>query len=115
MKDFIILCVIFIFLYFACSGPDSSSDTPRAPSNNKFTAYRYASDFVKQRLKSPSTAKFPGVIEKDSHIREAGTDLFYINSWVDSQNGFGAMLRSNFSCKITFSNGQVTCDDLLIY
>jgi len=114
MKDFIILCVIFIFLYFACSGPDSSSDTPRAPSNNKFTAYRYASDFVKQRLKSPSTAKFPGTIEKDSHITEyAGT--YIINSWVDSQNSFGAMIRSNFSCKITFVGDQVKCDDLLIY
>ena len=81
----------FIFLAFGSDDDNSSSSTD----TNKILAYNYAEDFVKQRLKSPSTAEFPSLFEKADHITELGNEEYRINSWVDSQNGFGATIRSN--------------------
>lgn len=56
-----------------------------------------AEEAVKQRLKSPSTAKFPGrvwakeewnVFKRDGHI--------YVESYVDAENSFGATSRDYF-------------------
>lgn len=63
-----------------------------------------AEDAVKANLKAPSTAKFPGVIlDADQWSFKAtfkgtsdGNVLYQIQSYVDAQNSFGAMLRSNF-------------------
>jgi hypothetical protein len=100
----------FIFLAFGSDDDNSSSSTE----TNKMLAYNYAEDFVKQRLKSPSTAEFPGLFEKADHITELGNDEYRINSWVDSQNGFGAMIRSKFSCKIIFIDEKVRVENLVI-
>lgn len=104
--------VIFIFLFFAFGSDDDDSSSPTVA--NKMLAYSYAEDFVKQRLKSPSTAKFPSIFEKADHITELGNNKYRINSWVDSQNGFGAMLRSRFSCKIIFKDEKIRVENLLI-
>jgi len=104
-----VLTIFFIIGFF---GDDSSSDSTN--STNNFLAYNYAEDFVKQKLKSPSTAIFPGVSEKNEHIIDLGSGKYKINSWVDSQNGFGAMLRTNFSCTIIFEGEKVRCEDLVL-
>lgn len=85
-------------------------DKPTEP--NKFLAYIYAEKFVKQNLKTPSTAKFPEVLEKSKHITKLNNKSFLINSWVDSQNSFGAMIRSEFSCTIIFEGNTVKTNNL---
>jgi hypothetical protein len=57
-------------------------------------------DLVKERLVSPSTAKFPGMFERRSHVRHVGAGRYIINSWVDSQNIYGAMVRTNYYAEI---------------
>lgn len=111
----LIWAVIIIFgaafiavICFILFGDDSSSSS----STNKFMAYSYAEDFVEKQLKSPSTAKFPKVVEKDSHITELGNNRYKINSWVDSQNSFGATIRTRFSCIIIFDGDMVRCENL---
>ena len=57
-------------------------------------AYLASKKFIKRRLKSPSTAKFPW---SDEAMVSTGPDCTYtVRSYVDSQNGFGAMIRSNY-------------------
>jgi hypothetical protein len=102
------------FLFIAFGSDDDNSSGSSSTDTNKMLAYNYAEDFVKQRLKSPSTAEFPGLFEKADHITELGNDEYLINSWVDSQNGFGAMIRSKFSCKIIFKDDKVRVEDLVI-
>ena len=87
------------------------SDNSR--SHNQFEAYSYAEQFVEKQLKSPSTAEFPGISEKNSHITKITEDKYKIDSWVDSQNGFGAQIRTNFSCTIIFKDGAVSCEDMV--
>jgi hypothetical protein len=107
------LLTVIIFIFFAFGSGDNESSSSSSE-NNKMLAYNYAEDFIAQRLKSPSTAKFPGIFEKNKHISDLGGGKYRINSWVDSQNGFGAMIRSKWSCKIIFVDGKVKAENIII-
>lgn len=48
-------------------------------------------------LKAPSTAEFPNILEWKFGKQDGVT---IVQSYVDSQNGFGAMIRSEFQLKI---------------
>jgi len=76
--------------------------------DNSSMAYIMMEGFVERRLKSPSSADFPGVFDgKAGHIRRLGGHKYKIVSWVDSQNAFGAMIRTQFVGEIE----QVSEDD----
>lgn len=65
-----------------------------------YQAEREAQKYVKAALKAPSTANFPSAkvtIEPASNTR-------LITGFVDAQNGFGAMIRSGYSVRLS-------CDD----
>ena len=109
MRKFILLLVISFLLPNCFGGDDGSTSSSR-----DLLAFNYSEDYVKQRLKSPSTAKFPKSSEKRNYITKVSDDEYIIEAWVDSQNGFGAMIRSSYSCVIIFEDGKVKCKDLLI-
>jgi len=82
------------------SGSDNSrsSTTDWRQEDNSIMAYIMMEDFVKDRLKSPSTAEFPGVWDgRNEHISKAGAQTYKINSYVDAQNSFGASIRTRFT------------------
>jgi len=109
----IIIAVLMTIFYITYIGSvEDNSSLNSSSSTNKFVAYSYAEDFVKQNLKSPSTADFPGVSEKDQHITNLGGGKYKIESWVDSQNSFGATIRAKFSCIIIFEGNKVRCEQL---
>jgi hypothetical protein len=56
--------------------------------------------FVEEKLKSPSTAKFPTSSNQQVIISNVGNQTYAIISYVDSQNGFGAIIRTHFSGSI---------------
>jgi hypothetical protein len=60
-------------------------------------AYRACERAVESQLKSPSTADFSGAT--GSTITSSG-DTYKVSGTVDSENGFGAMVRSGFSCEL---------------
>jgi hypothetical protein len=64
--------------------------------DNKTMAYVMMQDFVKDRLRSPGSAKFEWITEPACTIEKDGFE-YRISSWVDSQNDFGALLRTRFS------------------
>ena len=61
---------------------------------NKLSAWVYAQELIAPRLKAPSTAKYPEAREIEGWHEGQGKYRFV--GWVDSQNGFGAMTRTNF-------------------
>lgn len=67
----------------------------------QFAAKAACEQAVRERLKSPSSAEFPH--EYPSEVRP-GT--YRMRSHVDSQNGFGAMLRSTFDCEAVGAGRQ---------
>ncbi len=66
-------------------------------------AYVMAQGFVKAMLKSPKTADFPFL---DYSHRNLGDGKWIIQSYVDSQNGFGAMIRTQYQVEMQFNGGD---------
>lgn len=70
--------------------------------DNRLLAYSMTEDFVARQLKSPSTADFPGIWDgQRDHVTDLGGQKYRIASYVDSQNVFGATLRTKFWAEIT--------------
>lgn len=68
-------------------------------------AYYTGQEFVKKQLKSPSTADFPSF--KDIQHSHMGDCVHHLRAYVDSQNAFGAMLRTRFTLVVERSDGKV--------
>ena len=101
-KHLLSLAALLVFVFLAVGSTDTDSSKPRDPNawkteDNKSMAYIMMEDFVKRRLKSPSTAEFPGVFDgKLDHVTSLGGQKYRIVSYVDAQNSFGAQMRTKF-------------------
>lgn len=99
----IVVVVIFCLVAWQAITSTSKSDGTSAPApvavqpeqHSDVDAYIDAQAIVEKTLKSPSTAKFPS--SSHATITRAGENIFKVDSYVDSQNGFGAMIRSEWS------------------
>lgn len=65
-----------------------------------------AQHYVKENLKSPSSAKFPSLDEfaaapaPKSKKQKESKALWDVSGYVDAQNSYGAMLRNKFYCQL---------------
>lgn len=59
-------------------------------------AFVWSQDFIREKLKSPSTAKFPSSYETGVSIKYMGNCTHKVFAYVDSQNGFGATIRTKY-------------------
>lgn len=69
-------------------------------------AYLYAQDFIKQRLKAPSTAEFQS-FRGVNHTYQ-GECTHRITGSVDAQNSFGAQIRNRFDVTVRYSKDNKT-------
>jgi len=60
--------------------------------------------FVTDRLKAPATAVFPSSI--DTQTEKLSAVQFRNHAYVDSQNGFGANIRMQYTCTVTNTGGD---------
>lgn len=67
----------------------SAAAIKQAPMSGLIPACQQA---VKIWLKSPGSAQFGGEAV-------AGRDPYIVTGWVDSQNGFGALVRNRYQCR----------------
>lgn len=84
------------FIILVSSMMDSK---PEVYMPDNLDAFLMAKSFIKKGLKSPSTAEFANISE--SVVVTPSVDFWKVTSYVDSQNGFGAMIRTEF--QITMS------------
>lgn len=97
-----ILLGVFIISMVA----SDSAPTPTVTPEQSFVAmkehaiYSFSKSYITDTLKSPSTAKFSytPVTKQD----EKEKNVFEVISHVDSQNGFGAMIRNNWTLKARY-------------
>ena len=78
---------------------------------DKIDLHIQAQQYILQGLKSPSTAKFPAF---PYEIIDMGNGKYKVVSYVDSQNSFGAMLRSDWSVVMKISGGLWTPERMVI-
>ena len=91
----IILAVIAVFLYKACSGSTTSNY------NTETNAKICAEKAVEDRLKAPSTAKFCSYSQMTA--TNLGGDKWRVSGYVDAQNSFGASLRQYWTVTLTLT------------
>lgn len=101
-----------VMLIFIIAGAISATRSPSLPSaqpptasqteTSSDSAYYAARKFVEQNLKAPSTAKFSNLISdpKTGHTAMKAANRFKAWGWVDSQNSFGAMIRSDWAAVV---------------
>jgi regulatory protein YycI of two-component signal transduction system YycFG len=86
---FLILVLLFLTELF--------NNNPTPP--DKIDAYIMMKEFVKDKLKSPASADF----ESNQTIGyKFENGIFTFSGYVDSQNSFGAMLRTRFTVSINY-------------
>jgi hypothetical protein len=93
-------CTIIFIIVFLISSIFGSCDSKKDNNGDKANAWVKAQYAVEAQLKSPSTAKFPWA--GTDHVHQSG-NIFMVRSYVDSQNSFGAMVRTYFVCKIEYT------------
>jgi len=104
----IFIIIIFRHNFIISRSSEINTNSPQQPAQ-----IDYASDakwacreFVADHLKAPSTAKFPNynnfIAEKvnNKETKAKGYIVYSVYGEVDSQNSFGAMLRSRFMCEV---------------
>jgi len=69
-------------------------------------AWSAAKGYVTQRLISPGSVRFPWPESLDQVAVETSTGRWRVVGWVDSQNRFGAVIRSNFTCQLQYDTGK---------
>ena len=120
---------LILFFSFAVIGGLTSDDLHTAqtsvPEQNEIAddlddldAYLQGQYYIKQILKSPASAVFPytGFIVH----RLKDTNKFEVISYVDSQNSFGAMLRSSWNVVFKYQDGgtyleKIVFDGKVVY
>jgi len=110
------IVAFFIIWFFmpSCNDEEIDTDNYVKTSYSAIDAYFIAQECVKEKLVSPASADFPHISEIT--VDEINDSTFYIKGYLDSQNSFGAMLRSKYSCQIRFNitTGKVAIGELVI-
>ncbi len=70
--------------------------------------------FVEKNLKAPSTAQFPPLFK--SSVKKIKSGHYSVSSYVDSQNEFGAMIRSNYIVELKqTTDGKISLINIDIF
>lgn len=111
----ICICAVILALGWLFFGTNGSSDkkieaptwpttsTASQSSSGPSTAsvFACAKTQLLSMLASPRSAKFPWV-HTDAITQKLNDGTYLVSSYLDAQNGFGAMIRQDYICKVRF-------------
>ena len=81
--------------------------------DNSIEAFINSQQYVEKQLRAPATAEFPTL---DFSVRDLGDCKYRVIAYVDAQNGFGALIRTNYSAIMVLQpeTDSWTLEELLI-
>ena len=93
------IAVVIFSKIFGGSGSGSASNHPVSSDrcNDPTMAFVMSQNFAKKQLNSPASAKFPYINDEGVSVVKIADCQYRVMAYVDSQNTFGAMLRSVYS------------------
>jgi flagellar basal body-associated protein FliL len=91
----LLLASILIVVAAMYNSGDFSPDAWKTRDNSA-AAYVMMQDFVKDRLKAPASARFPGDDDRGVHIYGSDNQKYLVSGYVDAQNSFGALVRNYY-------------------
>lgn len=90
----IIASVAVVVIVLVCAiGYVVSLGDDDEPGGDSTMAEIMCEDFIEERLKAPATAEY-------EHSTTFTNPAYRVTGTVDSENGFGAMIRSEFTCVV---------------
>jgi len=92
-----IIVAVALFGLFLLVGSLISS-APKQTESERVQATKHCEEAVSGQLKAPATAQF------NSHESESSPGIWTVVGTVDSENSFGAFLRSEFQCTLTLTS-----------
>lgn len=112
----VLIFVVIVVIYLININKELKTNEPysmigkeiKLTNNIKKELYEKVKNDITNSLKTPSTAIFPKIKEWDINIDF--NNIIKINSYVDSQNSYGAMLRADFEQQyILLDNNNYLC------
>jgi hypothetical protein len=97
-----LVILVIIWAVFPSGSDKKKTAVAAAPTDHSSSASVRCQRYVRDRLKAPATADFPFL---DRRIWKFDDDIYVVKSYVDAQNSFGAMLRTNWHCKVQYVGG----------
>jgi len=103
---YVVVLAVFVTCGLLISRSNNHEPTT---TENRDDAVRVCKEkFIPDRLKAPATAKFSNITTTDN----AGT--YTVTGSVDSENSFGALIRSTFICSVHSSGNQWVLDSATV-
>ena len=95
----VVVCAIICIVTIS----QTDNDKPKE-SHSDVGAWVVCQKFVEDRLKSPSSAEFP--VRYPQFTEDLGGGRYRVETYVDSENAFGAMIRTEFICEVKYGAGD---------
>jgi hypothetical protein len=99
----LVLCVIAFGLIVGCSKVDPTKAKAQAAKdkaeNDNVTAITMAQNFVRGRLKSPSSASFPWSF-KEYSVRQGSDGKWNVSGYVEAANSYNAIIKASWSVEM---------------
>lgn len=96
---FIVIGALIALLGGSCSKVDYCDGASTVAMDSALLATQ---KFVRERLKAPATARFPTNHRDDGvSLASTGSCRWTISAYVDSQNSFGALIRTGYTLVAT--------------
>ena len=74
-------------------------------------AYEFCIDAITDKLKAPATAEFS---DRDPTNEARDGHRYLFTGTVDSENGFGALVRSDWACEIRWDGGEFVAESATV-
>lgn len=96
-------CLLVIFVVYLLNPPGKAITHSHEQRDNSTMAHIQCKEFVKERLKAPSSADFAFL---DYTATKLTDNQYVIRSYVDAQNSFGAKLRNSYTCSVKWNGSS---------
>jgi hypothetical protein len=100
-----IFALLVFIVNLVSDSPGGGGAGSQESSHDAVGAYTICQQFLKERLKAPKTADFPFESYRDV-TQDLGEGRYRVRSYVDSQNSFGAMIRTKYDCTVQWVSGD---------
>ncbi|MFN0241933.1 MAG: hypothetical protein ACKVWV_03500 [Planctomycetota bacterium] len=87
---------------------------------DKERIWRFAKEHILEQIRTPGTAKWPddgwvSGFDVDDAVSYWGNRKYEVNSWIDAENGFGALIRRKFFFRVFDGESGMFVSGFLMY
>lgn len=91
------IAILAVVLLFLVAGLVMDDDESESLDDQRYIAHAACAEFTRDALRAPATADFPEYDDRGVSITNSGAE-WTVRSFVDAENGFGANVRTAFTC-----------------